>query len=355
MSDGEIWTLARLVLGLLSGGVFGALLQRSGYCTMGALTDVFLFGSWRRSRVWMAAVAAALIGTQAAILVGLLPDVGPGAGISAPVIASSALGGLIFGIGMVLAGGCASRSIVRLASGSLKALFSLLLMAICAAAVSRGFRVWPAEVAVAGMGAHSLEKVMPMPLHWLAMALGGAVLVGAVSRQVRRGELREAGLGVALGSCCALAWLASTVGADGSSSMSSSLDFAVPTAELLLVLIADRPFGFAAAIVAGTLIGAFWAAVTGRTFVVETFTDRGDMLRHATGGVLMGVGGGVAMGCTIGHGLSGLAALSSASLVAVLGMVAGCRLGLFHLEGRTSGFLAALSPRSRCPRDDEEA
>ena len=345
----------RPILGLLLGGVFGALLQRSGYCTMGALTDAFLFGSWRRLRVWMVAAASALIGTQASILVGLVPEVGPRAGISAPVIAASALGGLIFGIGMVLAGGCASRSIVRLASGSLKALFSVSLMAICAAAVTRGFLALPDESAAVGMVDHALEAVIPTPLRWLAMALAGVLLLSVVSRQVRRGELGEACLGVALGSCCALAWSASILGADGVFSIASSIDFAAPTGDLLLVLVADRPSGFAVAIVAGTLIGAFSAAMAGRKFVVETFTDRGDMLRHATGGVLMGMGGGVAMGCTIGHGISGLAVLSSASLVAVFGMVAGCRIGLFHLEGRTCGLRAAFSSKSRRRGGGKEA
>src|SRR5687767_2732941 len=124
MDDGAmLW----LPLGALAIGiVFGAVVQRSHFCTMGCVSDAVLFGSFRRARIWALAIAAALVGTQACAWSGLI-DLSTTAYRQMPLFwLGSLLGGLLFGFGMVLAGGCASRNLVRLGAGSLKALATLL-------------------------------------------------------------------------------------------------------------------------------------------------------------------------------------------------------------------------------------
>jgi uncharacterized membrane protein YedE/YeeE len=143
MDNGAAWTTAVGALAL--GAVFGALVQRSHFCTMGCISDAVLFGSWRRAKVWALAIAVALLGTSAVELSGLV-DLSASPFRRAPLSWLALLtGGMMFGFGMVLAGGCASRNLARLGAGSLKALATLLVMAVSArrAAGSRYHGPWP--------------------------------------------------------------------------------------------------------------------------------------------------------------------------------------------------------------------
>lgn len=313
----------------LIGSAFGAVVQRSHFCTMGAIADLVLFRSARRLRVWLLALAVAMAVTQLLAGLGLIavtdrPEVWSPAGWL-----GSALGGLAFGFGMVLAGGCISRNLARLGAGSLKALLVVLLAGILAASV------WHGLLAPVGEGLAMLPPGRPpaplrgvaLPGVLLAAVLAAACLADAGFRRSRRDWLA----GLALGALPPLIWLlVVTPGSDPSAG--TGLSFALPTAMALSGLSGGSPPGFAVLLVFGTIAGAFAMAAGSGQLRLEAFSNADDMLRHVVGGVLMGLGGGLAAGCTVGHGITGLAALAPASLLATMAMAAGAAWALRWLE-----------------------
>lgn len=312
----------------LLGAVFGAVAQRTHFCTMGAIADVVLFRSTRRLRSWVLALAVAMAGTQALAASGTI-DIGLVAGALSPAgWAGSILGGIAFGFGMVLAGGCFSRNLVRLGAGSLKSLLVVLLAAPLAAAVWRG-ALSPLAFRLSALPPHALPGP-PDDLAPLGIALAAVLAGGCFADPGFRRSRREIAAGLVLGVLPPLAWLlldraAEPVAATG-------LNFAIATAEAAGGVIGAWPAGSALALVGGTLAGSFAAASAAGQLRLEGFSATDDMLRHVWGGVLMGIGGGLAGGCTIGHGLTGLGALVPASLLAVAAMAAGAAWALHWLQ-----------------------
>ncbi|MEZ5823773.1 MAG: YeeE/YedE thiosulfate transporter family protein [Geminicoccaceae bacterium] len=202
-------------------------------------------------------------------------------------------GGLIFGVGMVLAGGCASRSLVRLASGSAKSLLVVLLMGVFASATITG----PVSRFLAQLASWRPEWPDPFANdRWDRgrRPVGGhpRAFIASGGRRARR-NARELTLGAALGGICAAAWVVSSVFVDPK--LPRSVDFLVPGADLLALFTTGRqPVSlFASALVGGTILGAFASSFANGSFAIETFSDSGDMKRHVVGGVAMGIGGGL--------------------------------------------------------------
>lgn len=347
--DGALPTaVAGAVLGLLA----GALLQRTHYCFMGAVSDWALFGGLRRLRAWMLAAGLGVLGTHALFLFTGLPreDVPH---LSGPVFwLGPVAGGLVFGFGMVLAGGCPSRDLVRAASGSARALLAVLLVAVSAGATMAGVLAplygWlravgtlPTEVPaslpdlLAAAGLPQAGVVVPL-------VAGGALVAAALADPALRrpGPELAAGLGLGLLVVAGYAVTGLLLYDPFEPRPVVSLAYVGPSARTLWWLAVEGGLpSFGAALVLGTLAGAFLSARARGELRFEGFADRADALRHATGGILMGLGGTLAMGCTVGQGLSGLSTLSLASLLAVAAIVAGARLAL--------AWLAAGSPLPR--------
>jgi hypothetical protein len=251
---------------------------------------------------------------------------------------------------MVLAGGCASRNLVRLGAGSLKALVVLLVMGLAAFATMGGLLVWPAE-ALRGIGSLALAPegrslggllaltgvaspaVLDLALG-LAMAL--ALMLFALTDPRFRASRPDLALGFGLGTLVALGFLLTGfVLADPFEPVAvTSLTFVAPVARTLLWAMTGHGLwpGMGAALVLGTVLGAALSAGLGGRARIETFADRDDMLRHVQGGALMGFGGILALGCTIGQGMTGVATLAVGSFVALLAIVAGALLALRRLE-----------------------
>lgn len=326
--------------GLLLGALFGAVVQRSHFCTMGAVSDYVLFGSLRRLRVWALAAATALAGTQALAAAGLVTL--RAAPYPEPRLfwLGAIVGGLLFGRGMVMAGGCTSRALVRLGSGSLKALVVLVVMAVAALAVAEGpLSPLTAGLIEAGSMPGRPGQGLNGALHALGLAPGAATLVAVLllllpllafvlaDRRFRRspGDLAT---GLALGAIVALGFAATAaLGAP------QSLNYVEPAGRAVVWLMTGLTApGFAVAAVGGTVLGAaLMAAATGQ-LRLETFAARDDMVRHCLGGLLMGVGGALALGCTVGQGMTGLATLSLHALLALPAMLAGAWWGVRSLE-----------------------
>lgn len=356
--------LAGLGLGLL----FGALVQKTNFCTMGAVSDLVLMGDSARFRAWALAIGVGILGTQGLVLAGFID-------LSAAIYGTpnfgwlgGLLGGILFGFGMVLAGGCGSRTLVRLGAGNLKSLVVILVLGIFAYATLRGL-LGPVRLALetstnidlrgAGLPSQYLPELLgftgltSLQLRAvLAAILGGGLLVWSLSNAhfLRQPLLLLAGVGVGL--LVVAGWaITGILGADEfEPTPLASVTFVAPIGDSLIYLMTftGAKLGFGPSTVAGVILGAFlWAKADG-TFRVESFSSREDLIGHLLGGALMGVGGVLALGCTVGQGLTGLSTLAAGSFIAFFGIVAGAVLGVRYLEeGSLLGAVrAVVSPQS---------
>ncbi len=340
--------VAVALAGLLIGALFGATVQRTHYCLMGALADLALFGSRRRLRSWLLALAVALAGTQ---LLALASPFDPGRSfyLRGDLFWFGAVaGGLMFGFGMVLAGGCVSRNLVRAGAGSLKAWLVVLLVAISAYATVGGLlapfyrllrRLGSVEPGYAGLG-QLADGLLGPPAEPLVGGLLGLLLAAGLLAWVFadagfRRPSPELSAGVVLGALVVAGWWATAVLPGAVTAWgTTSVTYVLPTARGLLHLMAGGGAlpGFGVMLVVGTLLGAFLAARHDGQFRVEGFADRADLRRHGLGAVLMGSGGALAGGCTVGQGLSGLSTMSFESALAVAAILFGGLRGVRYLE-----------------------
>ena len=339
---------AALVLGL----AFGAIAQRTHFCTMGAIADVLNIGDWSRLRMWALAVGVAMIGFNTMVALGWVKAADSLYAVPVLRWASMAVGGLLFGFGMVLASGCGSKTLVRIGGGNLKSLMVFIVLAVSALAAMRG---GPALLRVATVDQLQWTLVSGQDLPSLAVGLGGslaqragvlgglvggALVVWALARREGRNvDVLLGGLGIG-GLVVALWWVSGVVGhlaehpktleeaflATNSQRM-ESFSFVASLAYVLdgLMFASDtsRRITQGMVLVGGVVIGSAAVALAGRSFRWEGFRGVEDTANHLVGAALMGLGGITAMGCTIGQGLSGLSTLSLGSVIAVAGIVAG--------------------------------
>lgn len=338
--------------------VFGALAQRTHFCTMGAIADVVNMGDWTRMRMWVLAIAVAILGFNGMVGLGWIEA--RHSIYAAPKLLwlSALVGGLLFGVGMVLASGCGSKSLVRLGGGNLKSLVVLLVLGLTALATMRGLSaVWRVAtldaVAVdlpAGQDLPSLLAPwvgMPVPslAAGLGLAIGLALLAWVLARPEGRScEVWLGGVGIGL-VIVALWWLSGRHGHVLEHPVTLEETFLATNSRRMEALSMVAPVGYAIdwliyysdtsklltmgiASVGGVLAGSALSAVLDRSFRWEGFGNPEDLANHLVGGALMGVGGVTAFGCTVGQGLSGISTLSIGSALALAGIAAGGVLGV---------------------------
>ncbi|MEN0000661.1 MAG: YeeE/YedE family protein [Pseudomonadota bacterium] len=321
------------LIGLVLGLAFGALVLISGFCTRSAVLDITRSRSGGALALWLTGFVTAVAGTQALVTAGWL-DLSTTRFFANPLSLSGAvIGGALFGIGMVMARGCSSRLVVLAGSGNLRALFSVVLIALTAwAAIGGPLSGSVVQIGVLAstmiVGGNELGLVSGLG-GWIAPLFAGLFLIAAVLAVVRA-RLRPSlvAMGVAIGALVPAGfWLTQElsfqvfepVAIDSLSyirPMATVIDFAAAGAEPSLISV---DIG----LVAGTVLGAFLAAVLTGRFRVTTFSEPGtpSILRYGVGAVLMGFGGVLAAGCTVGAGLSGGSALAVSSLGALACMI----------------------------------
>ena len=337
--------------------VFGAVANRTNFCTMGALSDVVNMGHWGRMRMWLLAIAVAMLGASALVLAGQVDLTR--AIMQRPSISwlSLTLGGAMFGVGMTLAGGCANKNLVRAGAGSLRSLVVLTFMAIAAYMTLKGlFGQWRAsfldpvaiDLGAAGWTDQSLATALArgtgMAQSSALVATTALVVLALLAfvfkdRRFRGNTLQTVG-GAVIGALVVAAWYVSghlgfgenpktledTFFATNSRTI-ESLSFVGPTAYglELLMLWTDQSLhiSFGIASVIGVALGsAAYALGTGK-FRWEGFASLTDLRNQLFGAVLMGFGGVTALGCTIGQGITGLSTLALGSFIAVAGIMGG--------------------------------
>lgn len=360
MQDVDLQAVAAQVLwaAFFLSVAFGAIAQRTHFCTMGAVSDIVHMGDWTRMRMWVLAIGVAIIGFNAMVGLGWV-DASKTI-YAAPRLAwlSSLVGGFMFGFGMVLGSGCGSKTLIRVGGGNLKSLIVFLMIGLSAYATLRGItgvlRVNTVDAAAVTLstpqdlpsliaGATGLSK---QTLAWvLGLVLGGGCIAWALSKpEGRSGNALLGGLGV--GAVIVGVWWASGVlgyvpedpntleeafVATNSQRM-ESLSFVAPVAYTIdwLIFFSDKSRVLTLGIVAvvGVILGSAIVAIATGSFRWEGFRDAEDTANHLIAGILMGVGGVTALGCTIGQGLSGVSTLAIGSFLALAAILAGGVAGL---------------------------
>ena len=352
--------------GFVIATLFGAIANKTNFCTMGALSDVVVMGHWSRLRMWLLAMAVAMLGAGALAYSGQVNFAN--SVVQRPNLSwlSLLVGGLSFGVGMTLAGGCANRNLIRLGGGSVRSLVVLVFIAIAAYMTLKGlFGQWratlldPVAINLADHGwkdqslATALARLTGMaPRTALPLATGVVALALLFfvfkDRRFRSSGAQVAGA-AALGALVVAGWyLSGHVGFGESpdtledvyfgtnSHLAESLSFVGPLAyglELLMLWTdASLHVTFGIACAAGVAVGSAAYALAARRFRWEGFASLNDLRNQLVGAVLMGFGGVTALGCTIGQGISGISTLAIGSFIALFGIIAGSTTTLRILQ-----------------------
>jgi hypothetical protein len=356
----------------IAGIVFGAVANKTNFCTMGAVSDMVLMGESSRFRSWMLAVAVAILGTQAMHMMGLidltLPASDGGAIYLTPSLGwpGAILGGLMFGYGMTMAGGCGNKTLVRIGGGNLKSIVVFLIMGVSAYMTLRGLvglarlelETFNTDLTSMGLESQSMVEMLGalVGVETESLRLGftlvfaGAIIAYCFKGEEFRATPRDIIGGLLIGLMIPVGWyITGVIGADEfSPTPLFSFTFVAPSGESIQYLMSftGATINFGIATIGGVIVGSFLAAVGSKSFHIEAFGDSTDMMRHMLGAVIMGIGGVLALGCTIGQGLTGMSTLSLGSLIALISIILGAMWGLKSLEeDSVMGGLKALFSR----------
>jgi uncharacterized membrane protein YedE/YeeE len=350
-------------LAFLIGIVFGAVANKTNFCTMGAVSDWVNMGDKSRLRAWFLAIGLAIVLSQALQARGVV-DLGQAIYLTNNFgWLGYILGGILFGIGMTLASGCGQRTLVRVGGGNLKSLVALLFLGLTAYMTMRGLLA-PVRVNLAeltnisldlpnqGIGtllaaAVGLEDTTFVNRAVTAVVGGGLIVYALANRDFWRGYDNLLA-GIVIGLIIPAGWyVTGVVGFDDFEPVRlESYTFIAPAAESLqyLMTFTGSTINFGVSAVFGVILGSFLYVILTGKFRLEYFMGRDDLLRHIWGGILMGFGGVLAMGCTVGQGITGMSTLALGSLMVLVSIIFGSALTMkveyYRLDEMR--FLAAL-------------
>ena len=367
MEDFELATVHYVAAcGFVLAAIFGFVANKTNFCTMGAVSDMLHMGSRGRLGAWLFAMGLAILGTQGLQAAGLVDITGamyltPNFGWLGYIV-----GGIAFGVGMTFAAGCGQRNLVRFGGGSLKALVVLLVLGITAYTTVRGllglariavFEAPNVDLEMHGLDDQGLATLIAPVLGMedagtvrivLAMLVGGGLVAFALAQSTFRRSFDNLLAGVVIGAIITGGWFVTGyIGNDDFEPVPvESMTFVAPTGNVInyLMTFTGSTINFGIAAVLGMIAGSFVYAVSSGSFRIETFSTRSEMVNHLAGGLLMGFGGVLALGCTIGQGVTGVSTLAAGSLIAVAGIIFGSALTMkveYHMLD-DMGFLAAL-------------
>jgi len=346
--------------------VFGAIANKANFCTMGAVSDWINIGDHNRMRSWLLAIVTAIIGVGVLEYTGSIDlSLTTSNETSNPPYRSAnfiwlrhLVGGLMFGIGMTLASGCGNKTLVRLGEGNMKSVVVLTIMGIAAWWMlfsNFGYLVflqWMLPVSIdfsnQGIPSQDITAVLSgiagidsSPALGFAIALIVAIplLIWILRARDFRTNLELISAGLVIGMLIVIGWYV-TSGAGGIALMdelefmdeppfftgAQSLTFIGPTGHIVQYLkqgFSEVFLTFGVATVFGVVVGSFLYTVIFRKVRIEWFVSWNDFLMHAIGALLMGVGGVLAMGCTIGQGITGVSTLALGSILTIVAIIAG--------------------------------
>ena len=335
--------------GLAIGLAFGACGQLSGFCLHRGLDQRWSGGDAPKLRSFAMALAVAILGTQALAATGGV-DLSKSLYLTASVSwLLLPVGGLMFGYGMALANGCGARCLVLLGQGNLRSLMVLLCLGIAAYMTLTGV-LSPLRVALAEITTYRLPAAtIPAGVsRSVAACLVSVALLRYALRRLGSGlPVRDLACGVIVGLLVVAGWYTTgTLGADDFEPVPvTSLTFVAPIGDTLqyTMIASGMSLRFGVVVVLGVVLGSLLMAVSRGKYRLEGFETPEQMLRYMAGGVLMGAGGALALGCSIGQALTGLSTLSYSSAVAALSIVAGAWIGRHKGAARPTARVKSVS------------
>ena len=342
--------------------ILGFGMQRTQFCSMGAISDVFVMQSWVRAKQWGVALGIAILGTSLLYSFSLI-DIHQTIYTNPKFLwLSHITGGILFGFGMAIASGCGAKNLVRLGSGNLKSLVVLIVMGIFAQMTLRGvfgvLRVSSVDrvfvelkthqdipsILSAWLGVHELtlsivlsslfaivlfffafrDKIFRKEGQWWISVLVGFAIIGFWWVSGNLGFIPEDP------NTLEPVFLASNSGRMESASLVAPIAYWLD----YLTLFSDtsKTISFAMVIALGIVIGSLISSLLSGQWRLQGFGNTQDLVNHLVGGACMGVGGITALGCTFGQGLSAMSTLALSSFITVPGFILGVFLGLRYLE-----------------------
>ena len=352
--------------GFLLAIVFGAVANKTHFCTMGAISDVVNMGSRGRLGAWFLAIGIAVLGTQFLRIQGWVAVEQTMYMSTQFVWFSYILGGFLFGVGMTLAAGCGQRNLVRVGGGNLKSLVVVLVLGFTAYMTLRGLLavlrinyIYKADLDLEDIGMSSQgisEGVSTLfgisnssTLQIIIAAIFG---IGFIAYAFKYSEFRNSFdnilAGVVIGACVVGAWyITGVLGYDDFDPITpQGLTFIGPTGNTMsyMMTFTGAEINFGIAVTFGMIFGSFLYAIFSGNFQIETFSNKPEMISHLIGAVLMGFGGVLSFGCTIGQGVTGISTLAIGSFMTISMIFFGSALTMkiqYHqLDDRS--FMSAL-------------
>ena len=337
--------------------ILGFVAAKTNFCTMGAISDVVNMEHWGRMRMWLLAIAVAIAGTSSLSYLELI-DLSKTV-YQRPTLPwlSILLGGTLFGIGMTFAGGCANKNLLRVGGGSLRSLVVLVFLGISAYMTLKGLfgqvrssYLDPVIIDLSRFGmetqgiSEAASKLLGLPIKTAMLVAPGVVVLALLAfvfmdKRFRTNFEQVVGA-VILGALVTAAWyltghmgfaenqetLEMTYFGTNSRTL-ESMSFVAPTAYSLelLMLWTDKSMRvtFGIATILGVVLGSLIYSIATRKFRWEGFASVEDLGGQLSGAMLMGFGGVLAMGCTVGQGLSGISTLAIGSFIAIAGIIGG--------------------------------
>ncbi len=342
--DWADWGVMPAALGLVGGLLLGLAARRGRFCTLGAIEDVLYGGSWNRIRMWAVALSVGIAGTFILAEVGAVNLDGTLYARTGWNPFGSIVGGLVFGYGMAIAGNCGYGALARLGGGDLRSLVIVIVMGIAAylvlAGPLAGLRVMAFPLSDAATNgatgyAHALSGALNVGPIWPAIAIAIALLIWALADADFRQSPDQIGWGAVVGVAVVSGWAGTSFLAEYSFDVIAieSHSFTAPLGETLLYLMTGSSGGvsFGVGSVVGVVLGAVLGSLSKGHFRWEACDDPQELGRQILGGALMGVGGILAVGCSVGQGLTAFATLSYSAPVVLASIVFGAAIGLRQL------------------------
>jgi len=358
--------------------ILGAIVNKTNFCTMGAVSDMVNIGDYGRFRAWLLAITVAIIGVSILEYMGMInvTDTFPGYRASRLIYAENILGGILFGIGMTYASGCGNKTLIRIGGGNIKSVMVFITIALVAYYMTNPFPDsdktlysilfydWMNPLAVSLDGNQDIGALISNQFSSdntavMRLISGLAVAIAMLIYILKSSEFRSSKdnilSGVAIGLIIITAWYVSSnvvINADdtnyslseyyqewdmladddtgkpatGRALNSQSFTFINPIGQTYGYLkdgfdSALLTFGLIS--VLGVILGSLIWSLVSRSFRFEWFFDFKDFLNHFFGGLLMGFGGVLALGCTVGQGITGMSTLALGSILSFISIIFG--------------------------------
>ncbi|MGI9509234.1 MAG: YeeE/YedE family protein [Geminicoccaceae bacterium] len=355
-----------LLSGFLLGTVMGAAARWAQFCTLGAIADAVIVGDRRRLRAWVLAIVVAIVGTQILYMIGAV-DIGQSIYLGGSFgWLGALLGGAVFGLGMALVGTCGFGTLIRLGGGDLRSLVNLATLGIFAyltlsgpLAYVRTMVIERTDLASPALTNPGLPELLGLVSGlsdgivrpFITILIAAALLYYCFRNRTFRSSNKELTAAVIMGFVVCAAWLATGyLGQDPFDPRPPvAFTFVRPLGDSILyvMLASGMNMTFGIASVVGVLTGAHLVARMKDELHREGFDGDREMARHLAGSALMGVGGVLALGCTIGQGLSAISTLALSAPLTLIAIFAGAVLGLRYLEeGSFVGAFRVLTNRA---------